>query len=70
MTDRVECYSGFQYADKPRAVQWQGQLLEIIEIQAEWRTPVSRCFRVITRAGLCLDLSYTEMNDEWTIHPV
>ena len=70
MTDRVECYSGYQYAEKPRALQWQGQTLEITEIKAEWPTPVSHCFRVLTQAGLWFELSYNEIDNQWTIHPL
>jgi hypothetical protein len=70
MTEPVECYSGAQYAEKPCALNWQGQRLEISVIQAEWRTPVSHYFRVKTQDGQAFELAYFDLNNEWTIHPL
>lgn len=69
MTGLVECHSGFQYAEKPKAIQWEGQRLEVVEIKAEWRTPLSHCFRVRTQDERWFELSYNETTDEWTIQP-
>ncbi len=69
MTDRVECHSGFHYAERPQAIHWEGQRLKVVEIKTEWRTPLSRCFRVRTQDERWFVLSYNEMTDEWTIQP-
>ena len=29
MTELVECHSGFSYAEKPVALTWEGQRLEV-----------------------------------------
>ncbi|KAF0109220.1 MAG: hypothetical protein FD146_264 [Anaerolineaceae bacterium] len=68
--DSVECHSGFTYAEKPVALTWDGQRLEIDEILAAWRTPGERCFRVRTRGLRVFDLVYREAENDWQIQPV
>ena len=68
MSNIVECHSGFAYAEKPVALTWEGQRLEITSILDQWRLPGGRCFRVETSNGQILELSYDELNDEWHIH--
>jgi hypothetical protein len=68
--DIVECHSGFSYAERPVALIWESQRLEIDSILAEWRTPGEHHFRVRTR-DLCLfDLVYREADDQWQIQPL
>ncbi len=64
----VECHSGYAYAERPTALHWQGQRLEIIEIEAEWRAPGGRCFRVRTLGNHRFELIYNEKDDEWKIN--
>ena len=66
----VECHSGFEYAERPVAVHWQGQRLEIDRIQAQWRLPGGKCFRVHTSGDQVFELFYDELYDEWSINPV
>lgn len=68
--DLVECHSGFEYAERPVAVHWEGQRLEIDAIQAQWRIPGGKCFRVHTQGGQVFELFYGELYDEWRINPV
>ncbi len=68
MSNIVECHSGFAYAEKPVALTWEGQRLEITGILGEWRLPGGRRFRVKTSGGQIFELSYEELNDEWHIH--
>jgi hypothetical protein len=68
MGERVECHSGFTYADRPVALTWEGQRLEIIRIMAEWRTPENKNFRVLTADRLEFELGYNQAKDEWHIH--
>ena len=51
MTRVVECHSGYTYAERPRAFTWEGERLDIETILAEWQTPESKHFRVITKQG-------------------
>jgi hypothetical protein len=67
MGELVECHSGFIYADRPVALTWEGQRLEIIRILAEWRTPENRHFRVLTTDGREFELAYSLAMDEWQI---
>ena len=67
MGELVECHSGFSYADRPVALTWQGQRLEIIQILAEWRTPEKKLFRVRTTEGREFELAYSPATDEWQI---
>jgi len=64
---RVECHSGTTYAERPTALHWEGERLEIEAILARWRTPGGRVFRVQAVDGRVFELSYDEALDEWQI---
>jgi hypothetical protein len=68
--DLVECHSGFEYADRPTALHYEGERLEISEITVRWRIPGGRCFRVITADGRRFELFYGELYDEWRVNPI
>jgi len=68
LTDLVECHSGYEYGERPVALQWQGQRHEISEILARWRIPGGKCFQVLTSDGQVFELFYGELYDEWRIH--
>jgi putative sterol carrier protein len=68
MGELVECHSGFNYAEKPVALTWESQRLEIAKIMAQWRSPQARHFRVRTNNGLEFELSYREADNEWQIN--
>ena len=70
MRDLVECHSGYAYAERPVALQWEGQRLEITEVEAEWRIPGGRCFRVHVQDDRRFELFYGELYDEWRINPI
>jgi hypothetical protein len=64
----VECHSGYTYAERPVAIHWEDARLPIQEIEAEWRIPGGRRFRVSTEDGRAFELFYGELYDEWRIH--
>ncbi len=66
----VECHSGFEYAERPVSLQWMGERLEIEQVEAEWRIPGGKCFRVRVKDGRTFELFYGELYDEWRINPV
>ncbi len=66
----VECHSGYEYAEKPVALHWEGQRVEIEQVEAEWRIPGGHCFRVRVGDGRRFELFYGELYDEWRINPV
>jgi hypothetical protein len=68
MPDIVECHSGYEYAERPTALIWKGQRLEVEEIEARWRIPGGKKFRVRTTDGQVFELLYAELYDEWRIH--
>ncbi|GAP12404.1 hypothetical protein LARV_00139 [Longilinea arvoryzae] len=68
LSDPVECHSGYEYAERPTALHWQGQRLEIKEIEAQWRIPGGRCFRVRVNDDRRFELFYGELYDEWRIN--
>jgi hypothetical protein len=70
VNDSVECHSGYEYADRPTALHYEGERMEIVEIIARWRIPGGRCFRVLTSGGRTFELFYGELYDEWRINPV
>jgi hypothetical protein len=65
--DSVECLSSTTYAERPIALLWQGARLEIAAIEAAWRIPGGRRFRVRTADGRVFELFYGELYDEWRI---
>jgi hypothetical protein len=68
MPDLVECYSGLEYAERPTALWWKGQRLEVEEVEAQWRISGGKKFRVRTPDGQVFELLYVELYDEWRIH--
>jgi len=68
--ETVECLSGSMYAERPLALQWEGERLEVETVLAQWRTGEERWFRVRTRDGRFFDLEYIESGEVWRIHPI
>lgn len=66
---QVECYSGGEYAERPRAFYWQGARLEVAEVLASWRTPSGKRFQVRVEDGSIFELSYDATMDAWDINP-
>ena len=64
--DLVSCRSDYSYAQRPVALQWEGQRLDIY-VEAEWRTPDGRRFRVNAGDDRRFELVYRELDDEWQI---
>jgi hypothetical protein len=79
MGEIVECHSNHTYAERPIALHWEGNRLEIIEITAQWRTPDKKYFRVRASDGQKFELSYDEATTDtrdkmpgydWQISPI
>jgi hypothetical protein len=67
MAEKVECYSGSVYPERPTALYWQGQRLEIEKVQQAWQTPQGRHFRVQTVDLQVFELVYQQAEDDWLI---
>lgn len=70
VVETVECRSDSDYADRPLALTWQGQRLEIAEVLASWRGPGEKGFRVKTVDGQAFEVAYRQVPDEWHIQPL
>ncbi|MBU0705216.1 MAG: hypothetical protein KKC18_15305 [Chloroflexi bacterium] len=69
MMATVECYAGYRYPERPRAFLWNGERMEVEEVEQQWRAPSGPAFRVRTTAGRCFNLVYDEAADEWSVQP-
>jgi hypothetical protein len=67
MAESVECYSGVEYPERPTAISYQGQRLEIAQVIQTWRVPEGKRFRVQTADMQVFELVYKESEDEWLI---
>jgi hypothetical protein len=67
VSDPVECHSDSEYAERPTALHWEGQRLEVSEILARWRTPDGKHFRVRVRQDWVFELFYDQAQDDWRI---
>ena len=65
--DKVFCYSGNEYPDRPVSFLYEGELLEVFEIIARWRTPQGKLFRITTSEGRIFDIFFCEACDGWKI---
>lgn len=68
--DIVECHSGYEYAERPTALHWRNEWLEIEAVEQQWRTPEGKCFRVRAANGMVFMLINDERSGEWRIDPV
>jgi hypothetical protein len=60
MSENVVCHSGYTYAEKPVAINWEGRRLEILSLLASWRTPMGRHFKVRTANDMEFELTFHE----------
>ena len=63
----VECHSGHTYAQRPTVFWWEAERFEVASIDAEWRSPVGKHFRVTTKYETIFELTYHEASDSWQI---
>lgn len=63
----VRCYSGQAYAERPVSFTREGKEYQVAEVEAEWRGPGTRNFRVRTRDNKLFQLCYNESQDKWSL---
>lgn len=66
----VECHSGHTYAQRPTAFWWEAERFEVVTIDAEWRSPTGKHFRVTTKNEKNFELVYKEAGDSWQIEQI
>ncbi|HEX9015334.1 MAG TPA: hypothetical protein VF960_04945 [Chloroflexota bacterium] len=69
----VECYAGRHYPQRPKALWWEGERLEIDETERHWRSQGTRYsdptlyhYYVRTARG-SFHLIYDTTQDEWQV---
>ena len=67
MENAVECHSGHTYAERPKAFNWNGEWIKVETIEAEWRSPQGKHFRVKAENGSVFELIYDETSDDWQV---
>jgi hypothetical protein len=70
MENLVECHSGSKYAERPTALYWKEERLEVSLVINRWRTPNGIVFWVETKDDQQFELSYNEGSDQWKIKQV
>ena len=63
----VECYAGHRFPERPRAFDWEGERIEVEEVERCWRTPPGLVFRVRATDGRRFTLAYDEAADNWLV---
>jgi hypothetical protein len=63
----VKCYSGQSYAERPLSFTLEGKEYRVAEVEAEWRGPGTRNFRVRTKDNKLFQLCYNESQDKWSL---
>jgi hypothetical protein len=67
MSEKVACYSGSVYPERPTALYWRGQRLEVEKVLQAWHIPQGRRFRVQTTDYQVFELVYQQAEDDWLI---
>ena len=66
----VECYSSAKYGQRPTAVVFEYERLEIMDIINFWRTPTGIAFQVLTKNNQAFELTYSENSDQWSYRTI
>ena len=65
--DKVNCYSGHTYAERPQSFRWEDKSYQIAEIERTWLEPGRRCFQVRSSDNQHFRLFYDEVDRYWSI---
>ncbi|PKO12602.1 MAG: hypothetical protein CVU39_23240 [Chloroflexi bacterium HGW-Chloroflexi-10] len=65
--DRVACYSGATYAERPTGFLWQGKEYQVSRVVDTWFSPLGKSFRVCTIDGPVFLLEYLYDSARWQI---
>lgn len=64
---RVQCYSGHKAEERPLRILFEGQTLEIEEIEDRWYSPGATYFRVLAEGGDRYVLRHDDVQDVWSL---
>jgi len=63
----VECYSGYTYAQQPRAFRLDNERRAVTQVCKRWLEPAGPRFEVLTDDGATYVLAYDELTDRWHV---
>jgi len=63
---KVNCYSGYTYAERPRSFLWQGTEYKVQQIEKAWQEPGKKLFKITTDKGNAFELCYNEAEERWS----
>ena len=61
----VECYSGYAYPERPRAIIWRNERYVVRSLLRTWRAPEGPHFELTLEDGSRQELTYDEEEDKW-----
>jgi hypothetical protein len=64
---RVECYSGYKAEERPVRIFFEGQTLEIVEMEDRWYSPAATYFRVLIESGDRYVLRHDDAQGVWSL---
>ena len=64
---RVECHSGYKAEERPVRIVFEGQTLEITEVEDRWYSPGATYFRVLTTSGDRYVLRHDDAQEAWSL---
>lgn len=67
---RVECRSEYTYPQRPVALWFDQNRVEVAVVEDENRTPHGKLFRVRLTDGCRFELLYEELTDEWSVREI
>ncbi|MGD9002225.1 MAG: hypothetical protein PVF04_06130 [Anaerolineae bacterium] len=63
----VKCYAGTRYPERPLKFLWEGEWLDVVEVERRYRTPRGLRFHARTSENRCFSLFYDEALDAWDV---
>ncbi|RLC63930.1 MAG: hypothetical protein DRI01_04315 [Chloroflexi bacterium] len=66
-SSKINCYSGYTYAERPKSFLWQNVEYEVEKIEKAWQEPGGKHFRVRTRDNELFQLCYNEIEKQWSL---
>jgi hypothetical protein len=64
---RVECHSGYKAEERPLRIVFEGQTLEVAQLEDRWYSPGATYFRVLTTSGDRYVLRHDDAQDAWSL---
>ncbi|MDJ0935343.1 MAG: hypothetical protein QNI93_08070 [Kiloniellales bacterium] len=63
----VECYAGYRGEETPRALNFDGRRVEVVDVLDRWLAPDHRYFKVLGRDGARYILRHDTASGRWSV---